>query len=667
MIPKTTVGLLALLLSLTAYTQTDTAFYSYVSKGTIKGIHKVWHTSANDHYFFYAYNDRGRGDSTLTYIRTNDVGANTQVNIKGKDYFKNPYQEDYHISGDSAIWVINGQRASAPFSGQWYQQSIGSPATIAWMVQWARAQKSAKIPVLPDGIVRIPQPLARTVRYQQQSLPLQLVAIYQDPSRLPYYVWLTAEGRFFAWVNSWSATIQRGYEDWCGTLHALQEQQDRPYFAQQVQELSTPLPKRTVFKNVNLFHSASASVQPNMTIEVEQGTIAAIYTTARPMRYLPTDSVIDCKGRFAMPGLWDMHSHYFKTEGIFYTAGGVTHVRDMGNELSLLRHKRSIESDSLIGPHISFLSLLMDKQDTYQAPTGSIIASLEEGYKAIDAHCALGYGQIKLYSAIPPAWVKPLSDYAHRKGMKVAGHIPAFMTAEQAIRSGYDEMTHMNFVFLNFMGDSIDTRTPLRFRLPGREGGQLDLQSEKVQRFVQLMKENNVALDATLAVWEGLFTEGKGDTVTYWKPVMSWLPIDQKPSAIQHNPFAPAEEAAAYRASFLNMKKMLKLLYDSGIQLVAGTDGGSANALHRELELYVEAGIPAPKVLKIATYTAALNCRLQQQYGQIKVGWPADFILIDGNPAQRISDIRRVATVVKGKRLYRPKQLLASEGWTYYE
>jgi imidazolonepropionase-like amidohydrolase len=119
------------------------------------------------------------------------------------------------------------------------------------------------------------------------------------------------------------------------------------------------------------------------------------------------------------------------------------------------------------------------------------------------------------------------------------------------------------------------------------------------------------------------------------------------------------------------MLKMLKLLYDNGILIVPGTDGGEsgageANALHFELSLYTQAGIPANQVLRIATFNCAVDCNLQNKYGEIRPGLDADFILIDGDPINNIDDIRRVEWVVKNKKVYHPKQLLASKGWKYY-
>jgi hypothetical protein len=361
-----------------------------------------------------------------------------------------------------------------------------------------------------------------------------------------------------------------------------------------------------------------------------------------------------------------MHGHYFKDEGCIYLAGGVTHIRDMGNDNIISTFKKQISENKLLGPDISSISGFIDKEDPYQGPTGKIINSLSEGIKAIDEYHLLGYQQIKLYSAIKPEWVKPMAAKAHSLGMKVCGHIPAYMTAEQAINAGYDEITHMNFILLNFMGDTIDTRTPARFRLVGENGSKIDLQSQQVRNFISLMKTKHIALDPTLNVWQGMFDEFKGDTSGYLKPIVKWLPESWLPNLVIKSPFGNEENKIAYKASFAVMMKMLKLLYDNGILLVAGTDGGEANALHHELELYVQAGIPANQVLKIATYNAALNCSLQNVYGEIKVGKEADFILIDGNPTINISDVRKIELVIKNNRMYQPKQLLFSQGWKYY-
>jgi hypothetical protein len=87
---------------------------------------------------------------------------------------------------------------------------------------------------------------------------------------------------------------------------------------------------------------------------------------------------------------------------------------------------------------------------------------------------AAGINQIKLYSSIKPEWVQPLATRAHQYNMVVSGHIPAFMTASQAIMQGYDEIQHTNMLFLNFYGDSLDTRNMTRFSVVGENGHAFD-------------------------------------------------------------------------------------------------------------------------------------------------------------------------------------------------
>jgi imidazolonepropionase-like amidohydrolase len=117
-----------------------------------------------------------------------------------------------------------------------------------------------------------------------------------------------------------------------------------------------------------------------------------------------------------------------------------------------------------------------------------------------------------------------------------------------------------------------------------------------------------------------------------------------------------------YRASYANMVRMLKLLYDSGVQIVAGTDAGSGYAFHRELEIYNESGIPASEVLRIATIEAATVMHKDQDFGSISPGKFADMILINGDPTKRISDIRHIDLVIKNGEIYTPAEMYPAFG-----
>jgi imidazolonepropionase-like amidohydrolase len=117
-----------------------------------------------------------------------------------------------------------------------------------------------------------------------------------------------------------------------------------------------------------------------------------------------------------------------------------------------------------------------------------------------------------------------------------------------------------------------------------------------------------------------------------------------------------------YRASYATMVRMVKRLYDSGVQIVAGTDAGSGYAFHRELEIYNEAGIPASEVLRIATIEAATVMHKDQDLGSITPGKYANMILVNGDPTKQISDIRHIDMVIKNGEVYRPSEMYPAFG-----
>jgi imidazolonepropionase-like amidohydrolase len=124
----------------------------------------------------------------------------------------------------------------------------------------------------------------------------------------------------------------------------------------------------------------------------------------------------------------------------------------------------------------------------------------------------------------------------------------------------------------------------------------------------------------------------------------------------------PQGKDARYRESQLATLKMTKLLYDSGVPIVAGTDGLPGFTLHRELELYAQAGISASDVLRIATLGAARVARRDRELGSITPGKLADMVLVEGDPAKRIGDVRRTSLVIKDGAFYEPAALYKALG-----
>jgi imidazolonepropionase-like amidohydrolase len=305
----------------------------------------------------------------------------------------------------------------------------------------------------------------------------------------------------------------------------------------------------------------------------------------------------------------------------------------------------------------------LDGPGPYAGPTTVLVDSVEEVNAAIDRYASQGYEQIKVYSSIKPELVPAIVARARRHGLRVSGHIPAFMTARQAVEAGFNEIQHANFLFLNFLFDKVqDTRTPARFTEVGHYAAELDLASEPVRSFIQLLKDRGVAVDPTVNVFEGMFTDRPGRLGAGYAAVADRLPAQARRGLYTGGLPVPEGMDQRYRDSFRAMLRLVKALNDAGVTIEAGTDSFAGFALHRELELYTEAGIPAPEVLRIATLGAARVMGRADRLGSVAPGKLADLILVDGDPAARIGDVRRVVLTVKDGVVYDPAALYRAVG-----
>jgi imidazolonepropionase-like amidohydrolase len=304
----------------------------------------------------------------------------------------------------------------------------------------------------------------------------------------------------------------------------------------------------------------------------------------------------------------------------------------------------------------------MDGRGPFTAPTNVLVDSKEEASAAVERYARSGFVGIKIYSSIKPELVPEIVRLARAQGLRVGGHVPAFMTARQFVEAGVDEIHHVNFLFLNFFEDVTDTRTPARFTSLAERAATLDLESEPVRSFVQLLKTRGVVVDPTVSVFDGLLADRPGAPSRVYAAVAERLPAQVRRSLFAGGLPVPEGMDGRYRDSARALLHMVKLLYDAGVTIVAGTDATPGFTLHRELELYVEAGIPAPDVLRIATLGAARVMQRDRELGSIAPGKLADLILVDGDPARNISDIRRTHVVIKGGVLFDPVKLYESVG-----
>jgi hypothetical protein len=363
-----------------------------------------------------------------------------------------------------------------------------------------------------------------------------------------------------------------------------------------------------------------------------------------------------------MPALLDMHAHEDHWNLLLQLAGGVTTSRDMGNDNTRIQKMiAQLDAGEIVGPRIVPCGFI-EGDSQYSAAGGFRVKDLQGALDAVDWYAQHGYGQIKIYNSFHPEWVEATAARAHLYGMRVSGHVPAFMRSEEAIRAGYDEIQHINQLMLTFfVGPKDDTRTLARFYLLADHADGLDLSSQRVGDLVALMKEHHTSLDTTLTAFEANFTQKQGELSPSYAAVAEHVPVNVQRGWHENSMNVTEQNAAHYRASYDKMVQFVGQLYRAGVPLEAGTDGIAGFTLHRELELYVRAGLTPAQALQVATWNGARFTR-RADLGSVAPGQRADIILVDGDPTQNISDIRRISMVMRDGVIYFPAEVYEALG-----
>ena len=373
---------------------------------------------------------------------------------------------------------------------------------------------------------------------------------------------------------------------------------------------------------------------------------------------------IEGEGGTLVPGLFDMHVHYGTWDGPLHLAAGVTTVRDMGNTDAMLDVTlRGVESGTLMGPSV-VRSGFIEGRSQFSARDGLVADSLPQALAAVRRYAALGYHQVKLYNSMPPDWVAPIAAEAHRLGMPVAGHVPAFSSTSRVVRDGYDEVTHINQLVLSFLIDTDreDTRTPFRFTALGLRTAGLNLEDPRFEQLLAEMRERGVAHYPTIANFQSLLLARPGSVTSVDAPWLEHMPGPvQRTRKIAWLDVKPGEDSV-YRASSEKLRAVLKRLFDRGIHLVPGTDDISGVMLHSELEEWQRAGIPPTEVLRLATIGAAEHLGLEHEAGTIARGKRADLLLVPGDPTRDVGLLRQARLVMKNGVVYFPDEIHAAIG-----
>jgi imidazolonepropionase-like amidohydrolase len=392
-------------------------------------------------------------------------------------------------------------------------------------------------------------------------------------------------------------------------------------------------------------------------VVISKGRIVA--AGPRSQVKLPKDAtVIDEKGKTILPGLWDMHAHFEQVEwGPIYLAAGVTTVRDCGNEFEFISAVRdAIARGRGLGPQL-LLAGIVDGSGK-MAIGIQRVDTPEQASAWVKKYHDAGFQQIKIYSSVKLDEIKLITEEAHRLGMTVTGHVPVGLNAYQAIDAGMDQINHISYI-LDIMHAPFPADMKGLDRLKAL--ADMDLTSPEALKALEFLKAHHTVVDPTLALME-FFGASTAKPTASFEPGVLKVPVELSGPLVDVGPPSPYADLLEKR--FQKEMAIVGLLHKAGIPIVAGTDQAvPGHSLHRELELYVQAGFTPMEAIQAATIVPARAMGMDKELGTVEAGKRADLIVIQGDPLEKINNTRNVEYVITNGVMYNAAELWKSVGF----
>jgi imidazolonepropionase-like amidohydrolase len=609
----------------------------------------------------YSYNDRGRGDHIIATWKLDAAGVPIEYEGRGNDYMKAPIEERFEMKNGRASWKNRSEQGEQAVAGEAFYLPMNAPPEFSAVLARALLKApSHKLPLLPAGEatieeagkVTLPSGKGELIEYRITGLGFS-----------PQSIWLDHNGTA-ASVSSWFSVVPDGSETAVAQLRTAQDKTDAAWSERIARALAHKPSGDLVIRNARLFDPRDLGVTAGTSVLVSGDRIVRVGPDA-DVKPSANAEIIDAHGRFLTPGLWDNHQHFSDVDGALDLASGVTSSRDMANDTdSFLQRVARFDDGSELGPHVLKAGII-DGTGELAGPTKMRVDTAEEAIKDVDWYADHGYAQIKIYSSIKPDLVPIIADRAHARGMRVSGHVPAFMSARQFVEGGADEIQHLNFIELNFLFPEVkETRNRDRFIKVAERAREFTPDKPEVRDFIGFLKQHYTVLDPTMSVFEALFCGDPTAVTPGLEEIVPRFPAQVRRAMLSGALEVPPDKAAAYREAFPAMLRLLKALHDAGVTIIPGTDALAGYTLHHELELYVRAGIDPAEVLRMATLTPALVMGVNKDRGVIAAGKLADMILVDGDPTKNIRDIHKITTVINRGKVYDPRAIEKALGIT---
>ena len=558
-----------------------------------------------------------------------------------------------HLSDDEVtVWEKHFDPVVMPRPEVFFPLNSNIPAAIEAMVYqyfFKRTDTSLGIQTLPRGEV--------SVRHRGQDM----VEVDGETKVLDRYVteginwggrtvWLDEHKNLIALVKANTQIreiIKTGYESIMPTVIAGHVEEQMAALSDYTKNQQEQLPSMIALVGADIVDGISNQTKKNQILLIRDGLIAQMGD--KDDIDIPTGAhIIDVQGKTLIPGLWDMHAHSNQVQWApAYLAGGITTIRDNGNEIEFATSFRdAIAEQGMLGPDI----LLAGMTDGPGKQGNGVIRATteEEAREVVDMYLDKGYKQIKIYNSVEPEVLKVLSEEAHKKGVTVTGHIPTPVgSVAKAVELGMDMFSHDRAIF-SLLFPEYEKRA-----FNGLEINYDSIGSDRIKRATQFLLDNHIVLDPTMNIRiANSLTEGVPlKTVIPDVPRIAYELWEGK----RFRKGKSAEVAAETTARYTKFLEVIGEFFRAGVPIVAGTDNiVPVFCLYLEIEAYNKyAGLTPLEALQTATIVPARVMGMENETGSLEVGKQADIAILDKNPLDDITHLRTVTAVITNGQYYK--------------
>ena len=441
--------------------------------------------------------------------------------------------------------------------------------------------------------------------------------------------------------------------------------------------VSAATEKTIVFVHVNIVNSDSGTVESDRTVVIENSRIETIGESSK-VRIPKNAEVIESNGKFMIPGLWDMHVHWYDADYLpLFIANGVTGVRLMWGIPKHHQWRKEIEKGKMLGPHLLIASTIMDGPNPVW-PGSISVSNVSKAREAVATARKEKADFVKVYSRLGREEYFAIAEECQKRNLVFCGHVPNAVSAREASEAGQKSIEHLTGILMSVSKMEQELRKQLETQKQEPENSAMherpvkELEKEKTaaelvdsydatkatQLFADFVKNKTWQCPTLTMLTSKAYIS---DPKFIDDPRLKYMPPSLRSSwnskRNSRSSKSKREDYAIAKPVYENLMEVVESMNQAGVRFLAGTDTFNpfcfpGFSLHDELELLVHAGLTPAQALQAATRNAAEYSNKLDSFGSVEKGKIADLLVLDGNPLEDINNTRKISSVIYGGKVF---------------